>query len=313
MSKNRPLVVTWLALALAAVAGSAHAAPVPALELWIEVGGDGAPGPFWLEMLGRRLSPDDVAEAAALRRPLNDDQRAWADLIKSRLRFWTSRQAPLAEPFDPVTPPEVVRIVLGNRGGDDAFTHAPDTIGFDLSRLQSEYGNADKAENVGRIDRFFDHEYSHVLFKAWLAAHPQPGSTPFELALYEMYTEGFGNYRSLSERWQSTAGNYSRAARSALDRLEPVLVDRLTAIACATPEAAAPLVADLSRGPFERKWGALPVALWLDAEAATTPDAPRRFVQEGVAGLAALAMRRLPPELGVRFQAAQAQSRACPR
>ena len=309
--RNRTLWFTLLALALGTTAGLA--APPPSLELWIEVGADGAPGPLWMEMLGRRLAPKDVEDAAALRRPINDAQRAWADAVRARLRFWTVRMVELAEPFEPVTPPESVRIVLGNRGGDDAFTHDPTTIGLDLARLQSEYGDATSDENRDRLDRFFDHEYSHLLFKAWLPAHPQPGSSPFELALQEMWGEGFGNYRSMSERWRATAGTYSRTGRNALNRLEPILVERLTALACATPEAAAPLVADLSRGPFDRKWGALPVALWLDSEASMAPDAPRRFVQEGVAGLVALALRRLPPELAVRLQSAQAQSRACPR
>lgn len=311
--RNRVLRVTLLALSLGTTAGFAAPAPPPSLELWIEVGADGAPGPLWMEMLGRRLAPKDVEDAAALRRPLNDDQRAWADAIRARLRFWTPRMVELAAPFEPVTPPESVRIVLGNRGGDDAFTHDPTTIGFDLARLQAEYGDATSDENRDRLDRFFDHEYSHLLFKAWVPAHPQPGANPFELALQEMWGEGFGNYRSLSERWRATAGSYSRTARNALNRLEPILVDRMTALACATPEAAAPLVADLSRGPFDRKWGALPVALWLDSEASMAPDAPRRFVQEGVDGLFALALRRLPPELAARLQAAQAQSRACPR
>lgn len=307
------LLSALLPLSLGAAPALGAATPPPSLELWIEVGGDGAPGPLWMEMLGRRLAPEELAQAAELRRPLTDDQRAWADAIRARLRFWTERMAPLAEPFEPVSLPEEVRLVLGNRGGDDAFNHDPTTIGFDLERLAELYGDAAKEENRTRLDRFFDHEYSHLLQKAWLSAHPQPMATPFELALVEMWTEGFGNYRSMSERWRATTGTYSRPARGALDRLEPILVERLAALACARPEQAAPLVADLSRGPFDRKWGALPVALWLDAEAGIAAEAPRRFVQEGVAALTALALRRLPPELGVRLQAAQAQSRACPR
>lgn len=311
--KNLGLPALPLALALAFAPQVASAQPTTSLELWVEVGGDGALGTLWQEMLAKRISPGDVAEAVAQRRPITEGQRAWVDAIRSRLRYWTDRIPALTAPFEPVTLPESLRIVLGNRGGDDAFTHDPTTIGFDLSRLADEYGNASSAENLGRIDRLFEHEYTHLLHKAWAPAHPQPGETPFELALVEMWTEGLGNYRSMSERWRATAGNYSRPARNALDDLTPVLVERLTALACATPEQARPLTADLARGPFEKKWGALPVALWLDAEASTSPESLRRFVQEGVAGLTALAARRLPPPLAARFEAARAASRACPR
>lgn len=308
--KLRGFLVPFLALALGAP-GFARAATPTSLELWVEVGGNGAPGPLWLEMLARRLPEGEVAAAAALRRPVSAGERAWVDAIRGRLRYWTARLPELAEPFEPVTLPESVRIVLGNRGGDDAFTHDPTTIGFDLARLVAEYGDATTDENRERVDRLFDHEFTHILQKAWLPEHPQPGATPFELALIEMWTEGLGNYRSMSERWQATRGTYSRVARGTLEDLEPVLIERLTALACATPEQARPLVADLSRGPFNRKWGALPVALWIDAETSVSPDAPRRFVQEGVAGLLALAARRLPPALYTRFEAARAQSRAC--
>jgi hypothetical protein len=300
-------------LALAVAPAAAPAQPATSFELWVEVGANGAPGDLWLEMLRKRLPPSEVTAAAALRRPISADERAWIEAIRSRLRYWPDRLPELAAPFEPVTPPAEVRIVLGNRGGDDAFTHEPTTIGFDLSRLADEYGDASTAENLGRIDRLFEHEYTHLLHKAWAPAHPQPGESPFELALVEMWTEGLGNYRSMSERWRATAGNYSRPARNALDDLAPVLVERLTALACATPEQARPLTADLARGPFEKKWGALPVALWLDAEASSSPESLRRFVQEGVAGLTALASRRLPPPLAARFEAARAASRACPR
>ena len=52
------------------------------------------------------------------------------------------------------------------------------------------------------------------------------------------------------------------SVRSALERLEPRFVARLAALACGSPDAET-LIADLSEGRFEEKWGALPAALWL--------------------------------------------------
>lgn len=300
-----------LALAIALTPQSAVAQPATSLELWVEVGGDGALGGLWQEMLGKRMSREQAAAVVEQRRPLSDGQRAWVDAIRARLRYWTDRIPALTAPFEPIPLPESVRIVLGNRGGDAAFTHDASTLGFDLSRLADEYGKADGDESAESLDRLFDHQFSQALVRTWLAQHPQPAATPFELALLEMWAEGLGNYHSMSARWRASAGAYSRPARGALARLEPTLVERLTALACATPEQAAPLVADLSRGAFDRKWGALPVALWLDAEASATPDALRRFVQEGVSGLVSLAERRLPAPLAAGFQAARARSQAC--
>ena len=309
--KNLGLPALPLALALAFAPQAASAQPTTSLELWVEVGGDGALGSLWQEMLAKRISPGDLADVVAQRRPITDGQRAWVDAIRSRLRYWTDRIPALTAPFEPVALPESVRIVLGNRGGEAAFAHDATTLGFDLARLADEYGKADGDESTDNLDRLFDHQFTQALIRTWLSQHPQPAATPFERALLEMWAEGLGNYHSMSTRWRASAGAYSRPARSALGRLEPILVDRLTALACATPEQAAPLVADLSRGAFDRKWGALPVALWLDADTSAAPEALRRYVQEGVAGLIAIAERRLPAPLAAGFQAARARSQAC--
>lgn len=54
---------------------------------------------------------------------------------------------------------------------------------------------------------------------------------------------------------------------------------RLAALSCAPASAAEKLTADLSRGKFERKWGALPVALWLDEESRRPPPRPPSCVR----------------------------------
>lgn len=302
-----------LALVLVTCAPPAAAETPSRIEVRVEIDAAGAPGALWLELLARRLPAPAVAAAAAERRPASPADLAWIELVRSRLPSWETRVAALAELFAPVAPPATVRVVLGNRAGEDAWTHDPTTIAFDVSRLEREYGPAGEAENRARIDRFFAHEFTHLLQKAWFPAHPQPMATPFELAELEMWTEGLGNWYSLSERWRATPEGPSIAAREALSRLGPVLVERMSALACAGEAESARLRADLSNGPFARKWGALPVALWLELEATRSDRALRDFVRGGVASVGELARRYLPTELSARLEDARHRSRTCDR
>jgi hypothetical protein len=116
----------------------------------------------------------------------------------------------------------------------------------------------------------------------------------------------------MSERWRMREGKHSPAAAAALARLEPVLVVRLAALGCASAQEARALTAELSFAPFERKWGALPAALWLEADAARSPSAQREFVMEGPDAVWRLADRSLPPRLGAALREARASSCATP-
>jgi hypothetical protein len=303
-----------LALAMAACErGAAPAAEPPGIAIVTAVAPDGAASPLWLELVGRLRAGDrEALAAAAAPRPLAPAERDWEALIRARAPAWQTRRRELAIPFQPIEPPAAIRVVLGNRAGEDAFTHDPRTIGFDLSRLAAEYGEATSDENRQRIDRFFAHEYTHLLQKAWRRAHPGEPRTAFERAELGMWLEGLGNYYSLSDRWRSRAGQPPPDARTALADLEPVLVARMSALACASAAEEAALTADLSQGPFTRKWGALPVALWLEAEASAGPDVLARFVRPGPPAVGELARRHLPAALAAELDRARARSTACP-
>jgi hypothetical protein len=263
----------------------------------------------WLAILRKRLSRDDYDTVAALRKPLTPDERAWAELILSRAMAWEREIPTLAELFRPIRPPGEVLIVIGNRGAEDAFTHDPMTIGFDLAALHANYNDARLPVNQDRMDRFFRHEYIHLLQKAWLPVHPWVMDTPLRTAIAEIWSEGLGNYYSLSARWRSRIGRRSGVAARALAALEPRFVARLAALACARPGAAAVLTRDLSWGQFERKWGALTAALWLEGEPQTPTEALRHFVVAGPAGVWDLADRHLPGTLrAVLMEARMADS-----
>jgi len=303
-------------VALAFCAALAAGAPVTAateeIRVIVAVDAGGAPDEIWLDLLRRRLPAADVDRAAVLSRPLTPEERAWSELVASRVGVWLERMPTLVALFDPVEPPASVRLVLGNRGGEDAFTHDPTTVGFDLSRLAEIYGDARSDENRERIDRLFLHEYVHILQKAWLPDHPQPDATPFERAELDIWKEAPGNYVSMSGRWRSREGSPSDSARAALDRLEPRFVSRMEALACSTPDEERRLTADLASGPFAEKWGALTAALWLEQEAHADPGALRRFVQVGTGGVVELACRHLAPERCARLARAAERARRCP-
>lgn len=278
---------------LVSLLGSAE----PKLEVEIGVTETGTATSQWLAMIRKRLPDAEYQAVAPLRKPLAAEEQKWVATIRARVGAWEQEIPGLAVLFDPVTPPPTVRIVLGNRGASDAFTHDPTTIGFDLASMQAEYGDAGLPENGDRLDRIFRHEYVHLLQKAWLAVHPYRADTPLRAAILDMWAEGLGNYFSLSERWRMQGNVRTETAARALAALEPRLVTRLAALACASPQDGAALMADLSIGRFDRKWGAVTPALWLDRERQDAPDALRQLVLAGPDGIWPLAERNLSEPL----------------
>ena len=265
----------------------------------------------WLTMLRKRLSPSEYDSVARLRKRRSPDEQAWAALIQSRVASWEGEIRVLAEPFHPVVPPGRVLIVLGNRGGGDAFTHDPTTIGFDLAELAGNYGIANQPQSAELLDRLFRHEFTHLLQKAWLPTHPWNAASPLRAALLDIWQEGLGNYYSLSDRWRSQNGQRSETAQRALTGLEPRFVARLSALACVQPDKAAALLVGISSGPFDRKWGAVPAALWLDEDQAAPASALRHLIVAGPAGIWDLADRHLPESLRLALKEARLADSLC--
>jgi hypothetical protein len=271
----------------------------------------GAATAQWQAMLRKRLDPQAFDSVAAIRKPLAPDERVWRRLILDRAPAWKNEIPALVQLFEPASPPANVLIVLGNRGGEDAFTHDPTTMGFDLAALQANYRNARAPANQERIDRFFRHEYTHLMQKAWLTTRPWTADTPVREALLDIWLEGLGNYFSLGDRWKTVQGTRSEPAAQALAELEPRFVQRMAALACAPPEAAVELMSGLSTGPFDQKWGALPVALWLELDMTITPTALRQFVEGGPEDVWEFAVAHLPPALARDLTQAQEAATNC--
>ena len=271
------------------------------LAVILGVDEEGTPTPSWLDVIRGFHDTDAFAEIAATRKPLSKGEQEWVDLIMRRAPAWEERVPSLLIPFSHVNAPRRVDILLGNHGGQDAFTPRDTTIVFDVNRLEQLYGSALDGASVDRIDRFFDHEFTHVLHKAWRARAALELGTPLERALWLCLKEGLGNYRSLSSRWRTDDGRLSEHAQTVLARLGPVFVERLSALAVASEDEAPALMQGLSFGPFERKWGALPVALWLSQEARGGDHLLAAWVERGPWGVLTLAKRYLPAELAARL------------
>lgn len=282
------------------VAASSPAVAQSRLHVTSGTAADGSATEQWLAILQKRLTESEFNKAGRVIRPLTADELAWERLIRARRAEWERMTDRIERLYEGARPPQHVLIVTGNRGASDAFVHDQATIGFDLSALQAQYGAATEPVNVDRMDRLFRHEYAHLMQKAWLLIDPYEPGTPLEHALLDIWLEGLGTYHSLSERWRTTAGRHSQAARDALDIMEPRLLVRLSALTCSSPDDASLLTADLSQGAFDRKWGALTAGLWLENEAGrgqSPDDALRSFIRAGPAGVWDLAARQLSPRL----------------
>jgi hypothetical protein len=205
--------------------------------------------------------------------PLTKEELLCAELIERRAVLWPDHIENLRIPFPGISPPGV----------------------------QSLYGSAGSPSNTDRIDRFFAHEFTHLLHREWRKIKQPTIESPLEQALWACLTEGLGNYRSLSARWTDVQGDLSPHAKEVLSRLQSVLVDRLSALEHASADEADSLMQGLSMGSFEEKWGALPVALWLALEAKDDDRALQKWVESGPWGIVDLATKHLPKDLANRL------------
>lgn len=271
--------------------------PPVVIEVKLAMSDDSAATSAWIETIRHWHEEDELAAIRASKKELSDEEALWADLIKGKVSTWLTMIDSLQIPFRAVTPPDTVAILLGNVGGEDAFVNSDATICFGLNKLHSLYGSASTPANNNRIDRFFAHEFTHLLQKAWRKKHGLELETPFELALWDCLAEGLGNYRSLSDQWILAGGKLTPHAQEVLQRLQPIFVQRISALEHASKEEAEPLLKGLSMGPFDQKWGALTVALWLAQEAKGDDHNLQKWVEAGPAGVLDLARKYLPDDL----------------
>ena len=300
MMTNKELYISTLLGLISCLAFPVNAQPA-VTDFFVVTGADeaGRPTAAWLEAIERYHDPEAHSEIARTQQPFSQADIRWLDLIRERSAHWPSMIPRLLLPFGDVLPPAQVNIIVGNAGGSDAFIANDVHIAFDVRRMEMLFGSDNAAD---RIDRFFAHEFTHLLHREWRRANQPVIETHLEKALWSCLTEGLGVYRSMSARWTTERGELSPHAIKVLENLQPVFVDRLARLQQAgDTDEAMRLAEGLSFGPFEEKWGALPVALWLALEAKTGDTALRKWVDAGPWGVIELAAMYLPADLAKRL------------
>jgi len=230
-----------------------------------------------------------LAAIAATARPPAGEEWLWAGIMRDSVQTLQKDLARLNAPFRKVTPPPVVRVLLGNQGGEDAFAVAPDVIAFDLSAF-TRYGAARKV-----APRLLAQEYTHLLVVPYLEStgwsEASLENQPYLLALRILYYEGLGNLRSIEgdARYIAADGQLTAEARDLLAKLQPILRERMAALkANPPPDQAKLLLRDISQGLPTDKWGALPIALKLAVDTRFQPDKLAVWVEKGPEGMVEL-------------------------
>ncbi|MCJ8321306.1 MAG: hypothetical protein MJK12_16825 [Colwellia sp.] len=259
-------------------------------EDWIEFGSNG-------ELLAKD-------KASKNEKKLTIKEKEWAHLIASRISLWETQLDKIAVPYATTEIPRRLSVVIGNRGFMDAFAHPtkyPSKIFFNLGVFVTSYGSGKDVKNRNRIDRLFAHEFTHLLQYRWKIKNPYELTNHVERALNGSYKEGFGHFRSISNKWKDDNGHITESAEKTLKSLEAVFVERMVLLKDATDDEAAVLMEGLSMGPFDKKWGALTVALWLVKEAKGNDKNLIKWVDLGPKGIITLANNHLSEDLKAKF------------
>jgi len=277
----------------------------PEISLHLSVREDGTATPLWASGIAISIGGDAATALINEKRPLTPEASAWQQVLSDYLPLVEVRAGAVAELFD--VPAMDVVVVAGNRGSSDGFGWIPNHIGINVQAFADTYGSPDEGA-TDRMVRIVAHEYLHLLTYAAYPNHRELRQTPLDRALWTIFFEGIGDYVSVSRRWlPDEQGNYSPVAADTLSALEPVFVERLEKLATADEQTEQELRAGISMGKFDRKWGSLPVALWLHSEVRQCgePNTLRTVFRLERGSVLMLALRHASPEFRPAIRALQ--------
>ena len=247
----------------------AHA-PGRRVSVTVALDRHGRLAPQWIGLIRDRIDANELAGVRMSPRALSGDDTQWISAIRSGAPSWIKDIGRLDAPFGADRPPVVLAVVVGNGGGDDAFSTPPNLIAFDLAALGNTYGAVDPAALPTLVGRLLSREYMRLRLNAYLAgngwAPDWAAKDPFLAALRNLYVQGLSTLRGIEgdPRWLTADNSLTPEAKKVLVDLQPVVVERLKGLAAKpSPQVANGWLHDMSQGPFERRWGALPIALWL--------------------------------------------------
>jgi hypothetical protein len=253
----------------------------------------------WRNALKRRMSTKMLDSFSKISRPVTQEELDWKDLIASKLEKWNTFRDSLKIPFENTALPDSIVILLGFNGRDDAFTYKNNTVCFDVSALSYAYGSAKKKMNDNRIDRIFSHEFTHLLSKKWVKNNNLKLRNFKDSILWECTYEGFGMYRSMSKKWLPVGDSLSQKSKETFEDLYPKFVDRIIRAHTKTSLSNSQkreIHHQLSKGPMNKKWGALPVGVWLAFEAKGDDKNLIPWIQKGPDAILELAEKHLTGE-----------------
>ncbi len=259
----------------------------------------------WRNALETRMTRERLDSISLLLKPMTDEEKAWIKLIVSKTTRWNSFKDSLEVPFADCHVPDTIYVLVGIFGVDDAFTYQYNTVCFDLTALQTNYGAAGLTENDERMDRLYAHEFTHLVHKQWARKNKLVLKTFKDSVLWECLYEGVGMYRSLSKKWMPQKGGLPKITIDALEELYPVFVDRLITIessAGLSDNDKDKITANLSRGPVTKKWGAFTVAIWLAQEANGDEKKLAYCINHGIDSIILLAQKYLAGNNKARFK-----------
>ncbi len=258
----------------------------------------------WRNVLANRKNASILDSLSNVIKQITKEEQDWINLIESKTNKWNAFRDSLKVPFQNIKLNDTISILLGYQGGDDAFTYNNKTICLDVNALNKAYGSAKKSVNNNRIDRIFAHEFTHLLHKQWAKKNNLKLDTFKDQILWECVTEGFGMYRSMSPKWFPTGDSLSLTSKNTFKKLYPIFTEKIIKVSTQsnlTPEEENDLHANLSRGSMKKKWGALPVAVWLALEAKGNDENLIKWVNKGPDAIIQLAEKHLTNESKIAF------------
>jgi hypothetical protein len=260
----------------------------------------------WKKVLKNRMSSGRLDSLSMIVKPVNKEEIAWKNLIASKIQKWNLFRDSLSIPFDNISLNDSITILLGYNGRDDAFSYRDRTVCFDVTALYNSYGSANKEVNDNRIDRIFSHEFTHLLSKKWAQKNELKLQNFKDSILWECAYEGIGMYRSLSSKWLPVGDSLSPTAKKVFNDLYPKFTDKIIKTYSEknlTTKEKRSIHQNLSRGSMKRKWGALPVGVWLAAEAKGDDKNLVKWVDKGPDAIVKLAEKYLTGESKKAFDA----------
>ena len=273
LTVSRRVLIASL-IATPAFAGRAAHTPAHAssrrISVTVAIDRHGRPTPQWIDLIRDRIDANELAGVRINPRALSGGDSQWIAAIRTAAPAWIKNIGQLDAPFGADRPPAVLAVVVGNGGGDDAFSTAPNLIAFDLAALDNAYGAVDPAALPRLVGRLLSREYTRLRLNAYLDGNgwtPEwAARDPLLAALRNLYVQGLATLRGIEgdPRWLAADSRLTPEAKSVLATLQPVMVERLKGLSAKpSPQVANAWLHDMSQGPLDRRWGALPIALWL--------------------------------------------------